>query len=95
MKKGLYFILPEIVFNKFEEVLGKDIPTVNNANHETSTVLTYKLGDNVPSGQQRKLVAVRKLRFTLEEFSNRFISGPNLPSGEELDEAVKRVIGAV
>ena len=95
VKKGLYFILPEIVFNKFEEVLGKDIPTVNNANHETLTVLTYKLGDNVPSGQQRKLVAVRKLRFTLEEFSNRFISGPNLPSGEELDEAVKRVIGAV
>ncbi len=93
VKKGLYFILPEIVFNKFENVVGSDIPTVNNASHETLTVLTYKLGDDVPSGQQRELVPVRQLCFTLEEFSNRFISGPNLPSGNELDEAVKRVLG--
>jgi len=93
VKKGLYFILPEIVFTKFEDVIGSDIPTVKKAGCDTLTVITYKLGGEVPSGEQRKLVAVRQLRFTLEEFSNRFISGPNLPSGEELDEAVKRVIG--
>jgi len=94
VKKGLYFILPEIVYTKFEDVVGKDIPTVDNATHETLTVFTYSLGDNVKSGQQRKLIATRKLRFTLDEFSNRFITGPNLPGGDELDEAVKRVLGA-
>jgi len=94
VKKGLYFVLPEIVYNKFEDVIGSDIPTVKNASHETLTVLTYSLGDNAPSGQHRNLVEVRKLRFTLDEFSGRFISGPNLPDGEELDEAVKRVLGA-
>lgn len=87
-------MLPEIVFNKFEDVIGQDIPMVESATHETLTVFTYSLGDRVSSGQQRELIAVRKLRFTLDEFSNRFISGPNLPSGEELDEAVKRVLGA-
>jgi len=93
VNSGLYFILPEIVYNKFEIVIGADIPTVKNATNETLTVFTYKLGDEVPSGGQRTLVGVRQLRFTIEEFSGRFISGPNLPSGEELDEAVKRVLG--
>lgn len=93
VKKGLYFILPEIVYQKFEDVIGADIPTVKIATNETLTVVTYKLGNKVSNGHQRDLIKVRKLRFTLDEFSNRFISGPNLPSGEELDSAVKRVLG--
>jgi hypothetical protein len=94
VRKGLYFIVPEIVYNKFEDVIGSDIPIVQNASNETLTVFTYSLGDNVATGQHRELVQVRKMRFTLEEFSGRFISGPNLPSGDELDEAIKRVLGA-
>ncbi|MBL4775563.1 MAG: hypothetical protein JKY87_05860 [Mariprofundus sp.] len=94
VKKGLYFILPEIVYNKFEDVIGNDIPTVDNASHESLTVLTYKLGESTSTGQHRDLIAVRKLRFTLDEFSNRFISGIHLPSGEDLDVAVQRVLGA-
>lgn len=94
VKKGMYFILPDVVYNKFEDIIGKDIPTVNNASCETLTVFTYSLGDNVSQGQHRELVEVRKLRFILDEFSSRFISGPNLPAGEDLDEAVKRVLGA-
>ncbi len=93
VKKGLYFILPDIVYQKFEDVIGKDIPLVDQANHETITVYTYKLADPVAHGQQRKLIEVRKLRFDLEEFSNRFISGPNLPQGEELDNAIKNILG--
>lgn len=93
VKKGLYFVLPDIVYTKFEDVIGKDIPTVSSASRETLTVFTYELGQNVASGCQRKLVPVRQLRFTLDEFANRFISGPNLPDGQELDEAIKRVLG--
>jgi len=79
VKKGLYFVLPEVVYNKFEGVIGSDIPTVDNASHETLTVFTYALGEPVLSGEQRELISVRRLRFTLDEFSNRFISGANLP----------------
>ena len=93
VKKGLYFILPEVVFRKFEDVVGADIPHAAQAASDTLTVFTYQLGIAEQAGCQRKLLPVRKLRFTLTDFSNRFISGPNLPSGAELDAAVKRVLG--
>ncbi len=93
VKKGLYFILPDIVYKKFEDVIGDDIPTISLPSHESLTVYTYELGNEVQHNQQRDLVEVRKLRFTLEEFSKRFISGHNLPSGEELDGAVRNVLG--
>ncbi|MDM8545687.1 NotI family restriction endonuclease [Candidatus Venteria ishoeyi] len=92
VKKGLYFILPEIVYKKFEDVIGQDIPNVIKPAHDTLTVFTYELGKNVQAGSQRELSKVRKLRFTLDDFSNRFISGPNLPPGEALDDAVKRIL---
>ena len=91
---GMYFIVPEIVYNKFEDVIGSDIPLVDHVGPDILTVHTYQLGDTVASGNQRELEPARTIRFTLEEFSNRFISGPNLPTGEELDTAVARVLGA-
>lgn len=93
--KGIYFILPDIVYQKFEDVIGSDIPLVDDLSNDTITVYTYELGDSAPHGNQRKLVPVRKLRFNLDEFSNRFISGPNLPSGEDLDQVIKKVLGVV
>ena len=92
---GMYFVLPEIVYQKFEDVIGSDIPLVEYVSSETLTVHTYELGQAVPHGMQRSLNPVRTIRFTLEEFSNRFVSGPNLPSGDDLDLAVARVLGSV
>jgi len=90
---GLYFVLPDIVYRKFEDVIGKDIPLVNRKASDVLTVHTYSLSDNVEHGQQRHLVVEREIRFELEEFSKRFISGVNLPTGEELDNAVRKVLG--
>lgn len=91
--KGLYFILPDIVYKKFEDVVGSDIPLVESLSNDTITVYTYELGNPVPDGTCRELVQVRKLRFNLDEFCNRFISGPNLPSGDELDQVIKKILG--
>jgi hypothetical protein len=33
------------------------------------------------------------IRFSLEEFSARFISGPNLPAGNELDDKIREILG--
>ncbi|WP_422473329.1 restriction endonuclease [Endozoicomonas sp. ALB032] len=90
---GLYFILPEIVYSKFEDVIGADIPLVSGKSKDVLTVHTYSLSEPVEHGKQRKIIIEREIRFKLEEFSNRFISGANLPSGEELDSAVRRVLG--
>ena len=92
-KSGLYFILPEIVYRKFEDVIGADIPTLDAPGKNVLSVFTYELGGKVASGEQRTLCPVRNIRFTLEDFSDRFISGPNLPSGEELDNAIVRLLG--
>lgn len=93
VSNGLYFVIPDIVYKKFEEIIGADIPLVNHKAANVLTVHTYSLSENVEHGKQRHLVVEREIRFELEEFSNRFISGANLPSGQELDDAVRKGLG--
>jgi hypothetical protein len=93
VKSGLYFVVPDIVYRKFEEIIGTDIPLLEKGGKGVLTIHTYELSPFVRHGEQRTIVMKRNIRFLLEEFSQRFISGPNLPSGEQLDGAVKRVLG--
>lgn len=92
VKKGLYFIVPEIVYNKFEDVVGDDIPALETADESSITVFTYGLGNKVEHGNQRNLEQIRTIRFSLKEFSNRFITGANLPTGEDLDNTIKKIL---
>jgi hypothetical protein len=91
-KKGLYFVIPEIVYKKFEDVIGSDIPTFKSPKHDTVSVFTYSLGQTL-KGKPRTLDLMRVTRFSLDDFSNRFISGPNLPKPEELDCSIKKILG--
>lgn len=93
VRRGLYFIVPDAVYSKFEEILG-NIPEQPDVDRSTLTVLTYDLGPRVPAGEIRSLVPIRTMHFGLEELKDRFISGPNLPSGVELDQAVRRILSA-
>ncbi len=93
VKSGLHFIVPEIVYCKFEEIIGRDIPLLDKGGRNVLTIHTYDLSPPVKHGEQRHLVRNRIIKVSLDEFSQRFIAGPNLPSGEELDFAVHRVLG--
>ena len=93
VKKGLYFIVPEPVYQRFEEIIGSDIPVEEHAGRNVITVYTYDLGPAVIPGQMRGLVLSRTVRFQLDEFSMRFITGPNLPSGEALDDKIRKLLG--
>lgn len=93
VRSGLYFIVPDIVYKKFEGVIGDDIPLVTEKAPDVITVHTYKLGEPKPEGQIREIEEVRKLRFKMQDFSNRFISGPNLPAATKLDDAVRVALG--
>ena len=93
VKSGLYFIVPDIVYKKFEDVIGADIPLEKHKGPSIITVHTYALGENVGEGEMRSIVPVRKLRFQMEEFSRRFISGPNLPQASELDTEIMDALG--
>lgn len=92
VKKGLYFVLPEIVYQKFEDIIGKDIQKKRSCASDILTVQTYVLSAEVLPGEQRSLILKRNFKFALSEFSKRFISGPHLPSGDELDDAVRKVL---
>lgn len=93
VQSGLYFIVPDIVYRKFEDIVGADIPLVTEKGADVITVHTYELGQPVEEGKIRSVVPVRQFRFKMQDFSNRFISGPNLPMAEELDTAVKSALG--
>lgn len=93
VKAGLYFVLPDIVYQKFEDIIGAEIPLVADKGSNILTIYTYDLSEPTVHGKQRTLVDHRKIRVSLDEFAQRFISGPNLPSGDDLDEVVKRVLG--
>ena len=93
VKSGLYFVVPEIVYRKFEEIIGSDIPLLDRSGKDVLTIHTYDLSTPTKHGEQRSLLLRRNIRFSLAEFSQRFISGPNLPSGLQLDSAIKRVLG--
>ena len=93
VKKGMFFIVPEAVYQRFEEIIGADIPLVKAAGKSVVSVFTYDLGKIVPHGRVRGLVRTRALRFRLEDFSARFISGPNLPDGSELDNKIREILG--
>lgn len=93
VKAGLYFTVPDIVYRKFEQIIGEDIPLVNRKAPDVITVHTYSLGSPISEGHIRRLELVRKIRFRMQDFSERFISGINLPSASELDTAVKNSLG--
>lgn len=92
VKKGIYFIVPDTVYKKFEEIIGT-IPLLSTPNHESITVHSYSLGAAVAPGVSRGLALTREIRFSLDEFSQRFVAGINLPSGEDLDQKVKQILG--
>ena len=92
---GTNFIVPDIVYKKFEDIIGSDIPLVREKAPDVITVHTYALGDKVSEGRIREIVPVRKIRFKMQDFSDRFVTGPNLPSAEELDAAIRNALGLI
>ncbi len=92
VKKGLYFIVPDSVYQQFENQVGI-LPTVSTPTGHTMTVFTYSLGPITPHGYQRPLVQTRKLTFLMSDFAEQFIAGPKLPKGTVLDSYIKTRLG--
>ncbi len=88
---GLFFVLPEIVFKKFEDILGQ-LPVHTAPAKDVMTIHTYDLGDLVPEGQVRALRRVRTVKFFAKDFANAFIAGASLPGGTDLDRSVRTLL---
>lgn len=91
VKRGLYFVLPDRVYCEFEKVIGP-LPPPKFTDNTMITVFTYDLGGSVSSGKHRPLTLARSLRFSLSDFSEQFIAGVDLPSGEMLDARIRDML---
>lgn len=87
---GFFFILPDVVFEKFEAILGK-LATVNSPARDVLSVLTYALGPEQGQGHIRALNRVRVVHYKLidikEAFGHRSVG--NAP--EQLEKALADV----
>lgn len=69
---GFFFVIPETVYRKFEDVVEGLQPVAAPARDNVS-VITYRLGDAVPFGQRRSLEKVRETHYRLNDFALSFI----------------------
>lgn len=90
--RGLSFVLPELVYQRFEKVLGTGFKTPATISADTLTIYTYDL-DEFDGKSPRKLELKRTIHISLKEFSERFIGGANLPKSKELDSAISQALG--
>lgn len=91
VRRGLYFVLPDRVYQEFEKIIG-NLPALSVIDNTTITVFTYDLGDPVSHGNHRPLTLARVLRFSLRDFSAQFIAGADLPSGTALDDKIRAIL---
>lgn len=87
---GFFFILPEVVFSKFEEVLG-NLKAVDKASNSNLSILTYKLGDNVSFGHHRKLINERLVHYKLDDIISAFSSNSGTEAAELLDQRLNNL----
>jgi hypothetical protein len=68
---GFYFILPDIVYKKFEEVLG-EIATVSQHSKNVVSIMTYALAAESQFGTHRDLNLVRTAHHRLADIKEAF-----------------------
>lgn len=86
--QGLYFVAPDTVYRRFEDLIGVTTH-VTNSGPGVLTVMTYALGPAVPYGQTRSLYSARIERVSLQEFADNFIAGGEMLSGIEIEDRVR------
>jgi hypothetical protein len=70
---GFFFILPDIVFQKFEQILG-EVSKRESYSKETISVLTYRLGEEQHPGFHRPLVRIRTVHYALDDIARALIT---------------------
>lgn len=89
--RGFFFVLPEIVYNKFEEVIG-DVDQEPTFGPQNLTVMTYALGPIVQSGFIRSLENRRIVHYNLKKVAEAFIAQKDPRAGASLDVWVGKLL---
>ncbi|WP_051786380.1 NotI family restriction endonuclease [Endozoicomonas numazuensis] len=87
---GFFFILPEIVFSKFEELLG-EIDHQQSASKNNLSILTYKLDKETGEGYIRPISLTKVTHYRLDDIIKAFSSTESSKPALELDEKLMRI----
>jgi len=87
-QKGLFFVCPTPVYNKISERLGGGLRPYP-LQPGSLTIMWYDIGEPVPSGSQRPLVAVGQFTTTIDQVALAFTSPSNLPPPQVYENAIR------
>ena len=88
---GFFFILPEQVYKKFDEVLG-NVEVQSNFNKHTLSILTYALGNEQGCGSVRPIHQTMTKNHLLEDIALAFTKNTDPKAPINLDLALKNII---
>ncbi len=89
--KGLFFVVPEVVYCKFEEILGA-IETTQAIGPDILTIMTYRLEIDAPSGRPRALLKERTISHRIEDVALAFVSSGSFEASRKLDSDIARLL---
>lgn len=89
--RGFFFLTPEVVYRKFERVLGNisTTPAIDRAN---LTVITFSLDEPSETGGQRALVKQRQVSYRLADVVHAFTTYIPAGAADSLDIALRRIL---
>jgi hypothetical protein len=89
--RGLFFVLPDVVYRKFEEVIG-NVEQEATFGQQNLSVVTYSLGPIVAPGVIRSLQDQRIVHYNLKKVAEAFIAQKDPVSGDLLDSFVANLL---
>lgn len=89
--RGLFFVLPDTVYKKFEEVIGH-VDRETKFGQGNLTVVTYSLGSLVAKGAIRNLERQRTVHYKLKNIAEAFIAPKDPIAGKSLDFSVENLL---
>lgn len=81
---GFYFILPEVVYKKFEEVIGP-LPSLGGPANDRLSIKTFSLAPQKQAGQPRDICPVRTVHLDLLAVAQAFITNVDKGASGRLD----------
>jgi hypothetical protein len=88
---GFAFILPSLVYEKFDEILG-DLPELEASSNQSLSVFTYSLGNNTENGSVRKIVLDNIKHHSLLDIATAFSSNSGDNAHLLLSESLKQIL---
>ena len=89
---GVFFLVPETVYSKFEKVLGDIQEQVGESSRDRLSVLTVKLGPLVEESKQREVEEVRYIHYDLDDVASAFVNRVDTKGADELRTKLQDIL---